>query len=233
PAPRIPKDRHRLVSSSGHRARLRDKVLADGLDAMAPHELLELLLCYAIPRVDVKPLAKSLLEGATLGGLLTRDPARLVSEPGIGPHAASLMALCARIHRELVLEREGLRERCLDPEELVPWFRAEIGLAEDERFAVVYLDQQGRILGRKVFDPGSRTRTVLYARELFDGALRMRATGLVLAHNHPAGSLQPSSQDRDLTRRVREIGAALEVALVDHLIVTRQGHASFCRSGWL
>lgn len=200
---------------------------------MAPYELLELLLCQAIPRGDVKPLAHRLLHGRSLGALLTREPSELVREPGIGPHAACLMALCARIHRELVSEREHRREICRDPEELVPWFRAHIGLAEQERFAAVFLDQQGRILGRKVFDTGSRTRTVLYARELFDLALRVKATGFVLAHNHPGGGLSPSLQDRELTKRVRQLGEPLEVCLVDHLIVTREDHVSFCRNGWL
>lgn len=235
----VPRASHALSVShdsnlaTGHRSRLREKVMAGALDSMAPYELLELLLCQAIPRGDVKPLARRLLHGTSLGGLLSRDPSQLVLEPGIGPHAACLMALCARIHRELVSERESQREVCRDPEELVPWFRANIGLAEEERFAAVFLDQQGRILARKVFDTGSRTRTVLYARELFDAALRAKATGVVLAHNHPGGALLPSLQDRELTKRVRQLGESLEVSLVDHLIVTRQGHASFCQNGWL
>lgn len=200
---------------------------------MAPYELLEFLLCHAIARADVKPLARRLLHGRSLGGLLSREPTELLREPGIGPHAACLMSLCARIHRELVSERELQQETCRDPEELVPWFRAHIGLAEEERFAAVFLDQQGRILGRRVFDTGSRTRTVLYPRELFDAALRVNATGLVLAHNHPGGALVPSLQDRELTKRVRQMGEPLEVCLVDHLIVTRHGHASFCQNGWM
>ena len=136
----------------GHRARMRDKVLGGGLDSMPPAELLELLLFYAIPRGDVKPLARRLLDGTSLGGLLTRDPADLERLPGIGPHAASLLALVVRIHRELVAERELVREICLDPEELVPWFRSVIGLCEEERFAVVFMDQGRRVLGREVFD---------------------------------------------------------------------------------
>jgi DNA repair protein RadC len=217
----------------GHRDRLRRRVLRGGLESMSPDELLELLLCYAIPRGDVKPLSRRILSGTSLGGLLSRDPGELVSIPGIGPHVASLLALVLRIHRELSSEAERKRSTCLDPEELAPWFRSEIGLCEEERFAVVYLDQGRRVVDREVFEAGSRTRTVLYPRRLFEGALRCKATGIVLAHNHPGGSLSPSPQDRDLTRRIQVLGESLEVALVDHLIVTREGHASFRRHGWM
>lgn len=218
---------------TGHRFRLRQRVMRGGVEAMVPEELLELLLCYAIPRGDVKPLARRILSGTSLGGLLSRDPQELESIQGIGPHAASLLVLVLRIHRELLAETERQRSVCLDPEELAPWFRSEIGVCEEERFAAVYLDQGRKVVGREVFEPGSRTRTVLYPRRLFEGALRAKATGVVLAHNHPGGSLSPSAQDRDLTRRVQQIGESLEVSLVDHLIVTREGHASFRRHGWI
>jgi len=200
---------------------------------MSQEELLELLLFYALPRGDVKPLARRILSGTSLGGLLSRDPRELGRLGGIGPHASSLMALVVRIHRELLAESERERQICDDPEDLAPWFRSVIGLAEEERFSAVFLDQGRRIVGREVYEAGSRTRTVLYPRRLFEAALRAKATGVVLAHNHPGGSLSPSAQDRDLTRRVQQIGDSLEVALVDHLLVTREGHASFRRHGWM
>jgi DNA repair protein RadC len=218
---------------SGHRFRLRQKVMRGGLDAMAPDELLELLLCYAIPRGDVKPLARRILSGTSLGGLLSRDPGDLERIVGIGPHAASLLTLVVRIHRELLAESEQGRPVCENPEDLAPWFRSVIGLAEEERFSAVFLDQGRRIVGREVYEAGSRTRTVLYPRRLFEAALRDKATGIVLAHNHPGGSLSPSPQDRELTRRVQQIGESLEISLVDHLLVTREGHASFRRHGWM
>lgn len=220
-------------TGTGHRRRLRERILQGGLDAMAPYELLEVLLTFAIARGDTKPLAKDLLAGTTLGGLLSRPPAELLEAHGVGPHAACLMGLVRRIHGELVAETEREREICRDPEELAGWFRSRIGLSEDERFAAVFLDQAGRILGREVFEAGSRTRTVLYPRRLFEAALRVKATGVVLCHNHPGGSLHPSAQDRELTRKVQQIGESLEVVLVDHLVVTRSAHVSFRRSGWM
>ncbi len=221
------------ISSFGHRERLRERVLSGGLDSAAPVDLLELLLCYARPRGDTRGQAKSLLEGTTLGGLLTRDPDVLLDLQGVGPHTASLLSLVARIHRELVREAESERRTVVDPEELAPWFRSEIGLLEEERFAAVFLDQARNIVGREVFEGGSRTRTTLYPRTLFAAALRRKATGIVLSHNHPGGTCLPSPQDRDLTRRVAEIGESLEVRLIDHILVTRTEHVSFRRNGWM
>lgn len=217
----------------GHRERLRSRVLSGGLDAASSLDLLELLLCFSMPRGDTRSLARRLLECNALGGVLTRDPKDLVGLPGVGRHTASLLALVARIHKELVREREACREYCLDAEELAPWFRSEIGLGEEERFAAVFLDQARNIVGREVFEGGSRTRTTLYPRILFGAALRCKATGIVLAHNHPGGTCLPSPQDRDLTRRVAEIGESLEIRLLDHLLVTRSEHVSFRRRGWM
>ena len=127
-----------------------------------------------------------------------------------------------------------LSSACIsDPEETAPWFRAEIGFNDDESFAAVFMDHGRRIVKRQVFAVGSRTRTVLYPRQLFKEALDCDATGIILCHNHPGGSLSPSSQDRALTRKVQEIGESLEITLIDHLIVTKEGHASFRRHGWM
>lgn len=121
----------------------------------------------------------------------------------------------------------------LDPEAIAPWFRSEIGFAATERFAAVFLDNGRRVLDRIVFEEGSITRCVLYPRKVFEAAFKCNAAGVILSHNHPGGSLQPSSNDRDLTRRIQHLGESLECALVDHIIVTREGHASFRRHGWL
>lgn len=113
-------------------------------------------------------------------------------------------------------------------------FREAIGCRTDERFACIFLDQGRRMLGSlKVFEGGSRTRTTLYPRVLFKEALERDATGIILAHNHPGGTCFPSPQDRELTRRVAELGESLEVRLLDHFIVTTTESVSFLQRGWL
>ncbi len=219
--------------TTGHRARLRQRILEGGVDSMPDYEVLELLLGYAIARGDTKPLAKRLLATTTLGGLLWRDPADLERLPGVGPHTASLLALVRSLHLRLTDEKENRLEFLADPVAAVPWFRAHIGLGEEECFAAVFVDQGRRILAREVFSEGSRTRTVLYPRVLFQKALACKATGLVLCHNHPGGNRQPSGADRSLTSTVQRLGEALEVELIDHIVVTRDGHTSFRQAGLL
>ena len=113
-------------------------------------------------------------------------------------------------------------------------FMDAIGKRADERFAAIFVDQaRVQIGGLCVFEGGSRTRTTLYPRILFGEALKRNATGIILSHNHPGGTPLPSPQDRELTRRIDEIGQSLEVKLLDHLIVTTTECVSFRRRGWL
>jgi len=113
-------------------------------------------------------------------------------------------------------------------------FMDAIGKRADERFAAIFVDQaRMQVGGLCVFEGGSRTRTTLYPRILFGEALKRNATGIIMSHNHPSGTTHPSPQDRDLTRRVNELGQSLEVTLIDHLIVTTTECVSFRKRGWL
>jgi DNA repair protein RadC len=113
-------------------------------------------------------------------------------------------------------------------------FREVIGYREEERFAAYFMNRAGSCVGLRVFEGGSRTRTTLYPRELFKTAFELGATGVIIAHNHPGGTLLPSPQDRDLTRRVAELGESLECRLIDHYIVTPSvNYVSFKDKGWM
>lgn len=172
-----------------------------------------------------------------------RNPARIKAQTGLINNTIRSLAaesprdvrmLLSSLYSDLMFAGEGMRsDLVLDATELVPEFRAAIGNMDDERFAVVFLDQGRRVLGSKVYDGGSRTRTVLYPRQLFRDAFEFDASGMVLAHNHPGGSCLPSGQDRELTRRVIQLGDSLEVTLIDHLIITKESHASFRQAGWM
>lgn len=141
--------------------------------------------------------------------------------------------LMAELYTNLIFNEAPTDEPVLNPEDFAPELIQAIGLRTEERFAAIFVDQGRRVVGRKVFEGGSRTRTTLYPRILFKAALEFDATGIVLAHNHPGGTCLPSPQDRELTRRVAEIGESLEIRLLDHLIVTATEHVSFRRSGWM
>lgn len=146
---------------------------------------------------------------------------------------AAARNLMAELYTNLIFNEKPSDEVVLDAEEFGPELIQAIGVRTEERFAAIFLDQGRRVLGKKVFEGGSRTRTTLYPRILFKAALEFDATGIVLAHNHPGGTCLPSPQDRELTRRVAEIGESLEIRLLDHLIVTATESVSFRRRGWL
>lgn len=129
---------------------------------------------------------------------------------------------------------EPFKGEVLDCEELAPQFIEAIGSRSDERFAAIFVDQARRQIGGiKIFEGGSRTRTTMYPRILFKEAFERDATGIILSHNHPGGTCIPSPQDRDITRRIAEIGESLEVRLLDHILVTTREHVSFRRRGWM
>ena len=124
----------------------------------------------------------------------------------------------------------------IDPMDLAPEFHALIGTLPEERFACAFVNQSRKRLGSiKVFEGGSITRTTLYPRTLFKEALDRDATGIILCHNHPGGTALPSGQDRQLTRKIEELGESLEVRLLDHIIVVpnKDTAVSFRRSGWM
>ena len=155
------------------------------------------------------------------------DLIRKFGSPGKARNALAMM-------QAALVATEPFKGEVLDCEELAPQFMEAIGSRSDERFAAIFLDQARRQIGGiKVFEGGSRTRTTLYPRILFKEALERDATGIILSHNHPGDTPLPSPQDRDLTRRVAEIGESLEIRLLDHILVTTREHVSFRRSGWM
>lgn len=140
----------------------------------------------------------------------------------------------ANMQAELIAMEPAL-DAVMDPEDLAKEFVDLIGRLHEERFACVFVSQSRKRLGDiKVFEGGSTTRTTLYPRVLFKEALARDATGIILCHNHPGGTALPSPQDRELTRRIQDIGESMEVRVIDHLIVTPDGnHVSFRRHGWM
>lgn len=134
----------------------------------------------------------------------------------------------------LLAEEARLMPVALEKKDFEELIKPQFGDYQEERFVALFFDQGRRLLGIRKFEGGSRTRTVLYPRALFKAAFELDATGIVLAHNHPGGSTEPSLQDRELTRRVQQIGDSLEVTLIDHIIATaNNGTFSFREAGYM
>ena len=217
----------------GHRDRLRERLFENGPDALQDYELLELLLFAAIPRRDVKPLAKQLLaEFKDLWSLLNAKPGRLL-EFGLSEAAAATLlatgAVALRAHKSAALKGPLLNSW----QRVVDYCRAVLAHETREQFRLLFLDRKNNLLAEEVHQRGTIDHTPVYPREVVKRALEVGAGALVLVHNHPSGDTQPSKDDIEMTRAIVEACRPLGIAIHDHIIVGRDSVTSFKSLGLL
>ena len=205
----------------GHRARLRQRFLTGGPGALQDYELLELLLTFAIPYSDVKPLAKRVIAHfGSFTQVLDASPEALMEVMGIKEYAAILIRL-VKACSEYALKSEALKRQAIKSlDNLVEYCRASMGGLPDEQFRVIFLNSQNEIIAEEIVQEGTVNQTVVYPRKVLELALKHKATGLILVHNHPSGNATPSPEDLQLTKRVFEAGQMVGVKLLDHLILS-------------
>ena len=218
----------------GHRARLRQRFLLGGAGALQDYELLELLLTFAIPYSDVKPLAKSLIAHfGSFTRVFDATPEALAEVPGIREYSAVLIRLvkaCAEHYlKEGVLDRQKISSLST----LVDYCRTSMGGLADEQFRVIFLNSQNEIIAEEIVQEGTVNQTVVYPRKVLELALKHKATGLILVHNHPSGNLTPSAADLELTRSLVKASRALNLTVHDHLIIGRHGYFSLAEKNML
>jgi DNA repair protein RadC len=212
----------------GHRDRLRLRALRAGPGSLPDYELLELFLYRSIPRADVKPLAKALL--ARFGGLqgaLAAPLADLRQVPGVG----EAVALDLKLMQEAALRmgRETLAKRPLISSwsALLGYVRAELAYEAREQFRVLFLDKKNQLIADEQLGCGTVDHAPVYPREVARRALELSSCAVVLVHNHPSGDPAPSSADIDMTRQIVDALRPLRILVHDHLVVGRDGVASF------
>jgi DNA repair protein RadC len=211
----------------GHRERLRQRAHM-GLAALPDYELLELFLFRSLPQGDVKPLAKALLDRfGGLGAVLGADPEALKTVKGVG----ASVALDLKLLQEATL-RVGRAEVARRPvisswSALVTYTKTALAHAPREQFRVLFLDKKNQLIADEVMNEGTVDHAPVYPREVARRALELSASAVILVHNHPSGDPTPSAADIDMTRQVIEAGRALRIAVHDHLVVGRDGVASF------
>ncbi|MGE4352173.1 MAG: DNA repair protein RadC [Bdellovibrionales bacterium] len=217
----------------GHRNRLRERLLEAGADALQDYELLELLLFAAIPRRDVKPLAKELL--VDFGGLwevLNASPTRLRSF-GLSENAAALFCAVAaagkRATRASVMNKPLLNNW----QRVVDYCRQVMAHETKEQFRLLFLDRKNRLIAEEVQQKGTIDHTPVYPREIVQRALELSASSLVLAHNHPSGDVTPSKADIEMTRAICAACAPIGIRIHDHIIIGKNDVASFKTLGLL
>jgi DNA repair protein RadC len=210
----------------GHRQRLRARLLEAGPGALADYELLELVL-FAIPRIDVKPLAKAVIARfGSFAEAITAEPQRLFEVDGMTESAVSAFkiveAAAQRVAKGAVRKRLPMGSWS----EVVDYCRTSMAFENREIFRILFLDKKNGLIADEVQGSGTVDHTPVYPREVIRRALELSATAIVLVHNHPSGDPSPSSQDVAMTREIIAIAKPLGVTVHDHIIVGRDGHAS-------
>lgn len=218
----------------GHRQRLRTRFLQSGLAALEDHEVLELLLTYAIPRRDVKPVARALLDHfGSLAGVLDAHADQLREVDGIGDTAAVLLHLVPPLTRRYLRDRWGHRPKIATLGELGDYVADELADRTHEVFLLVGLAHDRSVIQAVTLHEGTIGSAPVYPRLVVEAALRMKAASVALAHNHPGGVAKPSDDDIAITRTLVGVFRTLEIPVVDHVIVAGPRVFSFAREGLL
>jgi len=217
-----------------HRKRLRERMRRAGAQGLQDYELLELLLTYAIPRKDLKPLAKDLIQQFhSLTGVMDATPEELRKVFGVGPRAARLISLVKEIG--VVYLAEGMKKRDLlsSPQAVVDFARLKLAGSHHEVFMVICLNTKNEVLHHETVHEGTIDRAVIYPRRIVETALAHHAAGLLLVHNHPSGHTEPSEEDQQITDAIVRAAATVDIRVLDHIIVGKQGYLSFVERGLL
>ncbi len=212
----------------GHRQRLRDRFMEAGDSALADYELLELLLFRAIPRRDVKPLAKALLDRfGSFAEVVAARPERLREIPGLPDGAVVDLKVAEAAARRLA--RGALEKRTVlsSFSAVTDHCRTAMAYAEREQFRILFLDKRNALIADEVQGVGTIDHTPVYPREVVRRALELGASALILAHNHPSGDPTPSAADIRMTKDIVAIAQPFGISVHDHLIVGRNGQTSF------
>ncbi len=217
-----------------HRARLRERFLSGGATALPDYEMLELVLFRAIPRQDVKPLARRLLEiFGDFAGVLSAPAPRLLQVSGVGPAVLCELkvveAAAHRLSRSRVINRHVISswEQVLDYCHTIMAHRA------IEQFRVLFLDRKNVLIADEAQAQGTVDHVPVYPREVVKRALELNASSIILVHNHPSGDPTPSPQDIEMTNQIEAAARALGITLHDHLIIGRARELSFRAAGLL
>jgi len=220
--------------TAGHRKRLRSRFLNGGADAMPDYELLEMTLFAALPRRDTKPLARALLSRfGSFAEVIAAPRARLMEVKGVGEsianHLKIVEAAAHRLAKTKVMGRPALSSWSA----LLDYCTAAMARSETEEFRILFLDRKNCLIADEVQNRGTVDHTPVYPREIIKRALELTASAIILVHNHPSDDPTPSKADIAMTREIVAAAKTLGIAVHDHLVVGRGGHASFKSLGLL
>lgn len=204
----------------GHRDRLRQRFMTGGLSAVADYELLELVLFRAIPRKDLKPLAKRLLARfGDFNAVISADPARLRELDGMGDAAVRELKIVEAAAHRLVQTKAVGKAVLSSWDAVLDYCRATMAHRRTEEFRVLFLDAKNQLLADEARSPGTVSQAAVYPREVVKRALELNASAMLLVHNHPSGDPEPSRADVDMTRALARAASTVDISVHDHVII--------------
>jgi len=211
----------------GHRERLRTRFREGGAGALADYELLELVLFRALPRRDVKPLAKALIEKfGSFAEVVSAPPARIAEVAGAGEAVIAELKIVEAAAHHLARGKVRARPVLSSWNAVLDYCRAAMAFADKEHFRVLFLDKRNQLIADEVQQTGTVDHTPVYPREVIKRALELSATAIVLVHNHPSGDPAPSRADIEMTKSIVEAARPFGIEVHDHIIVGKDGYAS-------
>jgi DNA repair protein RadC len=228
-AERKPEREH---GGAGHRARLRQRLLEGGAEALADYEVLEYLLFGAQARGDTKPVAKELLKRfGSLSAVLDAGPGALKQVKGVSEASVGALKIAALAARRMA--RSEVRQQPVlgSWQALLDYLTIDMAHLKVERVRVLYLDSRNRLVSDHLASEGTVDEAAIHPREVIRRGLDLGATALILVHNHPSGNPEPSRADIQITQRIAEAGRLLGMTVHDHVIVGREGHVSLRSKG--
>jgi DNA repair protein RadC len=212
----------------GHRERLKARFLEAGGEALPDYEMLELVLMRVIPRRDVKPLAKQLIARfGSYAEALSAPPALLREIKGVGEAVVTDFKVIRASAQRLAQKRVSAQPVLSSWSSVIDYCRAAMAFSQVEQFRILFLDKRNALIADELQQTGTVDHTPVYPREVVKRALEHSATAIILVHNHPSGDPTPSGADIAMTRQIADVLKPLGIALHDHIIVGRDGHASF------
>src|SRR6478609_3916983 len=221
------------TDASGHRARLRARLIDGGPDALLDHELVEYLLALAIPRRDTKPLARSLIaEFGSMAALLSAD-APTLAKAGLGEGAIAALKIAQASALRLLKSKVADRPILSSWQALTDYLHADMAHRMTERARVLHLDTRNRLIRDELISEGTIDQAAIHVREVVRRALELGSASIILVHNHPSGDPSPSRQDIALTREVILALKPLNIQVHDHVVIGASGHASMRALGLL
>lgn len=217
----------------GHRKRMKERFMKSGLDDFAPHNVLEFLLFYSIPRGDTNPIAHRLIDAfGSLSGVFDATPEELMKVSGVGESTAILISMIPQMARKYLEDKADAVNVVGGCGDIGAYFLPKFVGRTNEALMMVSIDNKNKVISCSVVAEGTVDSAKVSRRKVMEEAMKVKATRVILAHNHPRGVAVPSAEDVAMTREIGRLFAQVGIELVDHIIIADDDYVSMAASGF-